>query len=54
MESAHTEVAVSCRTLFMQPQFIIDAIKYVIREPNPKNINEKLKEKNASNRKSIN
>ena len=30
-------------TVFMQPQFIIDAIKYVIREPCSTDINEKVR-----------
>jgi (2Fe-2S) ferredoxin len=29
--------------VFMQPQFIIDAISYVIREPSAKNVNDKVR-----------
>lgn len=35
------------KTVFMQPQFIADAIKYVIREPNAENFNEELREMDA-------
>jgi Leucine-rich repeat (LRR) protein/GTPase SAR1 family protein len=34
-------------TVFMQPQFIIDAISYVIREPNADNVNDKVRKNDA-------
>jgi len=37
--------------VFMQPQFIIDAIKYVIREPSAKDINDQLRTMDANIRK---
>jgi len=30
-------------TVFMQPQFVIDAIKYVIREAKPEDVNTELR-----------
>ena len=39
-------------TVFMQPQYIIDAIRYVIREPNAKDINDELRKMDARIRQS--
>jgi hypothetical protein len=35
------------RTVFMQPQFIIDAVKYVIRESSADNVNDEIREMDA-------
>jgi hypothetical protein len=39
-------------TVFMQPQFIIDAISYVIREPSADNVNDKVRKNDARIRQS--
>jgi hypothetical protein len=43
-------------TVFMQPQFIINAIKYVIRERKPEDVNDELREmdKRIRNRRDLN
>ena len=39
------------KTVFMQPQFIIDAVKFVIREPGADDINDELRKCDARIRK---
>ena len=56
MALARGSTARSCRRrelVFMQPQFIIDVIKYVIRESRSEDVNDELRAHGRSHQRTI-